>query len=311
VGLIEDFLAYGEADKGYSPYTVRGYRSALRAFEAFLSADLRQATTAQIIAYDQSRARNLRPRSRCGHLSAIKAFYRWLHEEKRAVERNPAASVKMPELDRSERSCPLGRVRARLIEACDRLRKPKLCILARAVFGCMFHGGMRPSEVCDLQLGDVMLQDVDSYLIVQAGKGRKRREVPLSDDLVTSLRAWLEIRVSPDAIFFAPRPGRRLSRYLLTTLLREVKAAAGVHDDHLTPHSLRHSFATTLREEGEELEVIQELLGHAHLETTRQYLHVQDKRKFAAVQKLNKKPESVEPKTQIKPIRLLKARKKG
>lgn len=309
--LITEYLEYGRTIKAYSVHTIEGYRSALNAFvAAHPDTDPADMTSPEIISYEHSRVRILRPRSRARDVCAIRAFYKWLHEEKGAIKRNPALKLKPPTLDDSTRSCPLAGVRQKLMDATLRLRTDYRCIKARAILGVMFYAGLRPGEVCTLELPDVILREEESIIIVQLGKRSKRREVPLSDDLVVWLKDWLRIRRSPNQRFFVHGPScRPVSLYILRGILAEVKAAAGVKDKFLTPHSGRHSFATTLYEETKDLPVVQEVLGHKNIETTRGYVHVTDKRKFAAVQLLNRRPDEPEKKT-IKPIRLMKRRGK-
>jgi integrase/recombinase XerD len=304
--VLTDWLNYGASEKAYTRDTLKGYRSAVgKLITEFAPRDVLTLTAPDLIAYDQRHSRCLAPRSRARDIAAIRAFYKWAVEEGR-VKKNPALKMAPPAFGKSRRSCPLGPVRARLIEACGRLVDPTRCALLRAMFGVMLEAGLRPEETCSLQLGDVILGDGDSHIIVQHGKGNKRREVDACDDLAEALRAWLHVRRSKEPYFFVHGPnGRRVSQYLLRASLREIKAIAGIHDDNLTPHSCRHSFATTLSEEGTDIEVIQDLLGHANIDTTRQYVHPTDKRKRAAVQLLNQKPETGAKKP-VKVIRLMR-----
>jgi site-specific recombinase XerD len=273
--VLTDWLNYGASEKAYTRDTLKGYRSAVgKLITEFAPRDVLTLTAPDLIAYDQRHSRCLAPRSRARDIAAIRAFYKWAVEEGR-VKKNPALKMAPPAFGKSRRSCPLGPVRARLIEACGRLVDPTRCALLRAMFGVMLEAGLRP-------------------------------EVDACDDLAEALRAWLHVRRSKEPYFFVHGPnGRRVSQYLLRASLREIKAIAGIHDDNLTPHSCRHSFATTLSEEGTDIEVIQDLLGHANIDTTRQYVHPTDKRKRAAVQLLNQKPETGAKKP-VKVIRLMR-----
>lgn len=306
--VLTDFLTFGATEKAYSRFTIKCYRSAIgKLIAEHPGRDVLTLTATDLVAYDQTHSRTLKPRSRARDVAAIRAFYKWAVEEGR-IAKNPALRMKPPAFDKSGRACPLGDVRFRLIQACTRMVDLRRCVLMRAMFGVMFEAGLRPGEVCDLQLGDVILEGNDRRLIVQHGKGNKRREVPLSDDLAEALRSWLNHRRSSTSFFFVHGPnGRQVTQYYLRASLREIKAIAGVHDDSLTPHSCRHSFASTLDEEGVEITVIQDLLGHANVDTTRQYVHPTDTRKMQAVQKLNIR--ATPPKKVIKPIRLLRRQK--
>lgn len=305
--ILTDFLAYGVTEKAYAKDTLKSYRSAVgRLIAEHAGRDVLALTATDLVIYDQKHSRCLKPRSRARDVAAIRAFYRWAVEDGR-IEKSPAVRMKPPAFDKSSRTCPLGQVRARLIEACGRMVEPARCILMRAMFGVMLEAGLRPGEVCDLQLGDVILQDGENRLVVQHGKGNKRREVPLSDDLVDAIRLWLDHRRSGTRFFFVHGPnGRQISQYYLRASLRELKAIAGVRDDNLTPHSCRHSFASTLSEQGTDITVIQDLLGHSNVDTTRMYCHPTDKRKLDAVQKLNQKPVTSDTKKPIKVIRLMR-----
>lgn len=310
--LIEEFVKYGTEHLRYSYHTQKSYKCALGSFARWLATTRKnlavtEVTAAAVQSYDESKRDTCRPRTRRLHLCALRAFFKWLLDEKELITRDPAKRVKMPEMDKSSRTCPSGKVRARLIEACERVKNPVRGIMARAVLGVMFNAGLRPAEACALKLSDLHFSLDGSMLVVQKGKGNKRREEPINDDLQLWLKAWIGVRVSEVDELFVHSPKRRLTQYVLRTILREVKAAAGVRDDGITPHTLRHSFATTLYHEGIDLAVIQELLGHESLETTRRYVHPGDDRKYKAVQKLNKSELGKKPAAApIKPIRLLR-----
>jgi site-specific recombinase XerD len=285
---IARFAAYLDLRR-MSPRTSVAYQRDLEAFGSFLKARedgldpdrhvappygaLELATGGDVLAYLQrlNGTRAYAPRSIRRKISALRTFYKFLKFDGRRGD-NPAADVPSPKIGR-----PLPKA---LTEAdMDRLLATKLAGLTdvqrlrdRAILECLYSSGVRRSELLGLALTDVDL-DGRSMRVV-GGKGNKDRVVPLTEVAADALRAYLGVRPrsSGDA-FFIGRGGARLSESALYKIVRTYITIAGLKG-HASPHTLRHSMATHLYENGADLLVIKEILGHESLATTQVYTKV-------------------------------------
>ncbi len=153
----------------------------------------------------------------------------------------------------------------------------------RAIIEMLYGSGLRVSELVNLQLSNMYRQE--GYMLIQ-GKGSKQRLVPISPEAEKWFQYWMEDRAHLDIkpqfkdIAFLNRYGRQLTRAMIFTIIKRLTAAAGIHKT-VSPHTLRHSFATHLLQNGADLRIIQQLLGHENITTTEIYTHVdiQDLRK--------------------------------
>ncbi|MGE3966500.1 MAG: tyrosine-type recombinase/integrase, partial [Planctomycetota bacterium] len=204
-------------------------------------------------------------------ISSVRTFYRFLSSEGR-VARNPAEDLVLPKTwARLPIVLSTKQVFA-LLEA-PSPATTKTPLRDRAILELLYGCGLRVSELCDLELRDV--RSVDGFLRCR-GKGRKQRLVPIGAKAVAALGAYLE-RERPrnpgqDFALLSIR-GRRLGRELIFRLLRKYAGLAGLAGS-VSPHTLRHSYATHLLEGGAGLREVQELLGHADIRTTEIYTHV-------------------------------------
>jgi integrase/recombinase XerD len=283
--FLDAFVAYLRAERGLSPRTVEAYA---RDLVEYLDA-LRQARvgTPEAVRQEHVRGhlatlgRRLSARSQARHLAAIRMFHRFLIAERHA----PADPTEQVETPRQARRLPvfltLDEVEA-LLEA-PRDTSPA-GLRDRAMLHVLYATGLRVSELVGLSVNSVQL---DAGYVVARGKGEKERLVPLGRRAVAEVRAWLG-RGRPvllrgrasRALFVGPR-GTALTRQGVWKLLRRHALAAGIKK-RLSPHKLRHSFATHLVERGADLRVVQAMLGHADLATTQIYTHV-DGRRLRAV----------------------------
>ena len=276
---MDSFHKYLAGVLGRSPHTVKAYVTDMREFGLFLSGrgiDPVSAGQADIRAFlFQLKGERRSNPSIARILSGLRAFYRWLIREGR-IEINPAASVSTPKLPkRQSRFLTEG-------EAASLLDEPekKDEIQSRrdqAVFELIYSTGLRVGELVRLNLDDV--DHSSGRVLVRLGKGAKDRLVPFGDVAGEALREWLKVRPawlesskSGEALFLGRRGGRlddREVRRLMTARLKNKGLDAG-----LSPHSLRHSFATHLLSAGADLRAIQEMLGHSSLATTERYTHL-------------------------------------
>jgi len=276
---IAEFLKHLSVARAASKHTVKAYAQDLAALEAYLAPQqvkLLAVTHLHLRGFLGQQAVDHAASTRARRLAAIKSFYRYLVRRK-ILEVSPARRVKTPKLpQRLPRAVPIDETFAIL----DAPNVEKLLELRdRAMLEVLYGAGLRVSELCGLSLRDV---DLRSRMVRVLGKGNKERLVPLNEGAVEAIERWLERRPEllakprkkqdPAALFLNFRGGR------LTTRSMQVHLAAYARrlgiDRAVTPHALRHSFATHLLASGADIRSIQELLGHASLSTTQRYTAV-------------------------------------
>ena len=278
---VERFLDHLTVERGLSPHTVVAYRRDLGRYAAFLRArgvtDVRKVDerlvtgyVAAVSASTYGDGRAYRATSIVRALSSVRAFHRFLLREGQ-VARDPTAAVVRPKLPRSlPKPLSVDDV-VRLLAQPDRSAAG---LRDRAVLETLYGAGLRVSELVGLDVDDV---DVEEGSVRVLGKGGKERDVPLgryARDAITSyltrVRPGLARPRSRSALFLNRRNGGRLTRQGVTGILQQHAAAAGIAKK-VSPHTLRHSFATHLLEGGADVRVVQELLGHASVATTQVY----------------------------------------
>jgi integrase/recombinase XerD len=287
--LVDLFLDFLRSERGLALNTLEAYGRDLRDYlDALAKAGVAapEAIGASAIA-DHLAAlhrQGLSHRSRARHLAAIRGFHRFLLRERHASQ-DPTEELETP---RAHRRLPvfltLDEVE-RLLAAPDPRKAPGA--RDRAMLEVLYAAGLRVSELCGLAGEDVNLRD--GYLVAR-GKGGKERLVPLGDCALDSLEAYLKgprARLlrgrTSRALFVGPRGGP-LTRQGVWKLLKRHALAAGIQKP-LSPHKLRHSFATHLLERGADLRAVQAMLGHADISTTQIYTHVDRARARAVYDK--------------------------
>ena len=279
---IGNFLDYLSGERNVSINTVTAYRDDLESFTSFLcndyftmardQVDLRRVDNLAIRAYLAHLARrNLKRSSIARHLSALRTFFKYLMREG-VVEANPARSVATPRRETHLPSVMQTSDIALLLEQPD--LSSSLGIRDRAWLELLYASGLRISELVGIDLDAIELR---ARLVKVLGKGSKERIVPFGSKAEEALRAWLAVRDAPPdepAVFINYRGERittRSVRRLFDGYVRATSLRAGI-----SPHTMRHSFATHLLNAGADLRGIQELLGHASLSTTQKYTHLND-----------------------------------
>lgn len=279
---IERFLDHLTVERGLSVNTVAAYRRDLTRYAAHLAArrvtDAARASERDVTAFvaglasstHGDDAKPYRATSVVRHLSAIRSFHRFLVREGLATG-DPTTTAARPRLPRAlPKPIPVDDV-LRLLDAPPPATPAG--IRDRAVLETLYGAGLRVSELAGLDVDDV---DLEAGSVRVLGKGGKEREVPLGRHAVRAIRSYLT-RARPDlaaarsrgALFLNLRGGR-LTRQGVAGILAAAVARAGVRA-RVSPHTLRHSFATHLLEGGADVRVVQELLGHASVGTTQVY----------------------------------------
>ncbi len=274
---VKGFLNYLASERGYSRNTIEAYERDLQDLGRDIGfLPIEQITREHIIGYlDKLRDNGMKPRSIARKLACFKSFYRFLLEED-ILERDPLAIVSLPKTPRTLPVIPTELNIRQILEAIP-LDSPKN-IRDRAVIELLYACGLRVSELTGLNVGDVNLE---TNTLRCRGKGNKERIIPVGDIAAETLMRYLnEVRPKlrnprkppTAAIFLSPR-GARLTRGSVYTL---IKARTVELSDtlHISPHTLRHCFASHLLAHGAQTRVIQELLGHANIATTQIYTAV-------------------------------------
>ena len=288
---IGDFLDYLTYERNVSINTIEAYRDDLESFVGFLCndyftmgrdlVDLRRVDHLTIRAYLAHLARRKLARTSIArHLSALRSFFKYLMREG-AVEANPARGVATPKREKHLPSVMQTSDIALLLEQPD--LSTKLGLRDRAWLELLYASGLRIGELVGIDLDDIELR---ARLVKVHGKGSKERIVPFGSKAEEAVRAYLAVReadAEENALFVNYRGARittRSVRRLFDGYLRDASLRAGI-----SPHTMRHSFATHLLNAGADLRGIQELLGHASLSTTQKYTHLNDWQLIAVYKK--------------------------
>ena len=278
---VERFLDYLAVERGLSRNTLDAYRRDLSRYQGFLGGrgivDVARAGEADIAAFvanlsasEYAPGKGYRPSSVARALAAVRSFHRFLVLEGEA-EADPAEGVARPKVPRNlPRPLTVDEVTA-LVAAPG--QDGPVALRDRAILETLYGAGLRISELVALDVDDV---DLEEGSVRAVGKGSKERIVPLGRLAVKALEAYLT-RARPAlaaprsrGALFLNRRGGRLTRQGSTNIIKDMARRAGIRK-RVTPHMLRHSFATHLLEGGADVRVVQELLGHASLATTQIY----------------------------------------
>jgi len=275
--LIEDFLGYLATERGLSQNTIMAYRRDLKKYAAHVGGgkkdNILSATRKEIFGYMLSlKDAGLASNSIARSLAAIKMFYRFLVQEN-FLKENAASLLESPKLIRSLPGT------LSVAEVDRLLSQPKatdwMGMRDKAELELMYATGMRVSEVITLTIENVNL---DVGFAKCQGKGGKERIVPLGRKAKEAIQRYIEkvrgtLAKKPTAHLFLTRLGKRQSRQTFWKMIKKYARQAGIQRE-ITPHTLRHSFATHLLGRGADLRVVQEMLGHADIATTQIYTHV-------------------------------------
>ena len=274
--LIDRFLEMLAAEAGAASNTLAAYRTDLRGASGVLDGRLVEADQAMLTILSESWAA-LVSSTVARKAAALRRFYGFLLDEGfRADDPSPA-------LPRPATRRPLPRILghedvSRLfgeIEAALGIEHPRpLDVRLAALIELLYGSGLRASELVSLPRNALV---GDRPFLILKGKGGKERLVPISDRARHAVSAWLD-HVSDDSLWLFPSGKSHLSRIRLYQLIRELGARAGIPPERISPHVLRHAFATHLLEGGADLRALQAMLGHADIGTTQIYTHVDSRR---------------------------------
>jgi integrase/recombinase XerD len=288
--LAAGFRSWLQFERNMAKHTVAAYTHDVELFRSFVAREWGDMLPAEVDGahveafmaeiYD----RGMEATSQARMLSSVTSFYKFLQDAE-IVDRSPTEFVDAP---KTARHLPdvlstgeIDRMLATIDLASEQGHRN------RAMLETLYSCGLRVSELVDLRLGDLFFDD---GFVRVTGKGSKQRLVPVSGEARRRIEQWLEQRraMTVDAksaeVVFLNRRGRRLSRVMVFNIIKTAAAAAGI-DKQVSPHTLRHSFATHLLEGGASIRQVQEMLGHESIITTEIYTHLDRTRLRHSVEK--------------------------
>ena len=274
--MMERYQRYLKLERSASANTIDAYVRDVVRFRQYLAVEGKSVLSVTLDDLQHFAAglhEAVGPRSQCRILSGVRSFYRflvldgYLDQDPTELLESPALPDHLPEyltpeeVDRIENALPAGKAESQR---------------NRAIIEVLFSCGLRVSELVNLQLSQLYIEE---RFVRVRGKGSKERLVPISDRAVAELQDWfcdralLPVKPGEEDYVFLNRRGHRLTRTMILIMLKQAAVAAGITKT-ISPHTLRHSFATAMLEGGADLRVIQLLLGHESIGTTEIYTHI-------------------------------------
>lgn len=274
MSFLKEYNFYLRMERQMSVHTVSAYCTDVKAFIEYLDecgVSEENASPEQIIDYLQGRSEDLSKRSQARVLSSLKSFYDFLVLEGYREE-NPCDIIDAPKLNRYLPEVLSVEEVIAIIESVP--LNNWMGLRDRAILEVLYGCGLRVSELCGLKLMNIFFKE---GFIKVLGKGSKERLVPLGDVAAESIVNYLEARPAvknpSEDLVFINRFGNGLSRISVFNMIKKQAIIAGVNKE-ISPHSFRHSFATHLIENGADLRIVQEMLGHESILTTELYTHI-------------------------------------
>jgi integrase/recombinase XerC len=288
-GFIHQFIHYLSVEKNASPHTCRCYQRDLEGFEDFLKnsgmyltssgeVEMTKVDRIAIRKYLSTLHRRNKKSSIARKISTLRSFFRYLNREQ-IITSNPAKSVSTPKVEKTLPTTLTVDEAFRLMESpksfsekFSSARVKNVRLRDRAILELLYSSGLRVSELVGLNSNQI---DLDLGIVKVMGKGRKERIVPVGMKAVESLKAYLNERggLKGEEPLFVNSVGGRLSARSVGRLIKKYTKHSGIFRK-VSPHSLRHTFATHLLDAGADIREIQEMLGHSSLSTTQRYTHV-------------------------------------
>ncbi len=272
--IIRDFQNYLKIERGMSPNTVASYsHDAEELLEFCKGLSVKEISSEKVVDFlGRMTDRGVSKRSQARVLSSLRSFFSWCIEEGE-IESDPCSRIDMPKLGKYIPSVLSVDEVTRIIESvAPEGEKGKR---DRAILEVLYGCGLRVSEAASLRISGIWFKEGFVSIV---GKGDKQRLVPLGETASDAIKAYLEERPAPadrsfSDVLFLNRNGRPLSRVSIFKLVKTQAMAAGI-DKEISPHTFRHCFATHLIENGADLRLVQEMLGHASILTTEIYTHI-------------------------------------
>lgn len=298
---LEDFINYCIFEKGLSNQTVISYRNDLNLLCSFLEEEraiskVNGIESDDIKAFLKYRSQKESTSTLAHNLTVVKNFFKYLVKEE-IIKTDPSLFIERPKL---RKTLP----HTLSIEDVDRLLDIPLVTAFdyrnKAMLELMYGAGLRVSELVSLGVHDL---DLNNCLIRIMGKGSKEREIPLGEYSIYYIKKYLEYRNSllkrrPSDALFLNNHGLQMTRQGFFKILKQILKNKGIEED-ISPHTLRHSFATHLLSRGADLRSIQEMLGHSDISTTKIYTHISDDKVSADYKKYHPREHKGDNKNEI------------
>jgi len=275
IQLLSEYLEYIEVEKGLSPNTADAYRYDLEDFINFCKVDkISDITRTHLNSYIlKLRENNYNPRSVVRKIASLRGFFKWLGANE-YIKSNPAQTLEQPKL-------PKRLPKVMTFDEINQIFRQNLNATETLIVELLYDCGLRVSELVNLKLGDI---NIKSKYIECFGKGSKERIIPFGESAKKALLKYMKSRElitlknklsENNKILLLKESGKGVSRQDVYNFIRA--QGEKIHK-HISPHTLRHTFATHLLENGADLRVVQELLGHSDVSTTQLYTHITKKR---------------------------------
>lgn len=276
---IEKYLEYLKYERKLSDNTYQSYKNNLKQFKKYLiDNDIvnssKDVSTEMLKEYLYQL--NLSNKSKSHYLTVLKSYYSFLTKEG-VIKNNPTNAIKMPKIEKKLPNYLTIEEVDKLLDI--RLGKPT-DYRNKAMLELLYATGMRISELTNLKLSQV---DFDDDIVRVLGKGKKERTIPLNDTAIFALKEYINdyrpflLKLNTSEYIFINNFGNKISRQGFFKILKKLCVKAEINKE-VSPHTLRHSFATHLLNNGADLRIIQELLGHENLVTTEIYAHLQNQK---------------------------------
>jgi len=268
--MLDEFLDYLKVEKGLSDLTLKSYKTDIVKLLNFLKKDIRKIDSNDISNFLKNQRREVLPQTIARRISSIKTFFKFLLSENQ-IDKNPTINIRSPRLSRT-----LPDVLS--FEEVDRVLNFNASSLQqkreKAIIELMYATGLRVSELASLKLKDI---NFDLNFLKCKGKRGKERIIPFGEKAKKAIEDYLvSAEVNNEYLFVSVRE-KPFTRTGLWKLIKRVAKRTGI-TKNISPHTLRHSFATHLLERGADLRSIQELLGHTNISTTQIYTQISNKR---------------------------------
>ncbi len=272
VQILSEYLEYLEIEKGLSTNTVNAYRRDLSDFLEFCNCELNLVSRSHLNSYIfKLREKKYSPTSVARKIASLRGFYKWLCANEICTS-NPTLTLEQPKL-------PQKLPKVMTIEEIESILNQNLTIEQKVIVELLYGCGLRVSELANLEISNI---DINAKYLQCLGKGSKERIVPLGKKAISALKNYLPQRdyliikfhINSKQLLINEN-GRLVTRQDIYNFISE--QGKKIHK-HISPHTLRHSFATHLLENGADLRIVQELLGHSDVSTTQLYTHISKKR---------------------------------
>lgn len=270
---IDEFLEYLLIDKHYSQNTIDSYKNDLVKFLDFMNKSLLDINKDDVKKYLKKLSEdNLDEKSIARNISALKSFYKFFMIQKK-IQDNPLDAISQPKLGKK---LPNTLSEDEVDKLLDIDLVDNYAYRNKAMLELLYATGLRVSELVNLKVYDINLEEA---IVKTMGKGSKERIIPLGDYALSALRVYIEeyrsslFKKEINDYLFLNNHGKKMTRQGFFKIIKKIAYEKGINKK-ISPHTLRHSFATHMLKHGADLRIIQELLGHSDVSTTQIYTHV-------------------------------------